>query len=69
MQNIAVKSRIIVGLQYDYSDQKLAIQFRNGEHRRFRGVPGSIVSEMVAASSPGEYYIQNVRTRFERVSM
>jgi hypothetical protein len=68
MENIRIKSRIIVAMQYDKSRQHLSLEFKNGERRLFVGVPRDIVREMAKAVSPGEYYIANVRTQFERLA-
>jgi hypothetical protein len=68
MEKIRIKSRIIVGLQYDRERQQLSLEFKNGERRLFAGVPRDIVREMVKAPSPGEFYITNVRTQFERLA-
>lgn len=68
MENIRIKSRIIIGMQYDKARQHLSLEFKNGERRLFAGVPRDIVREMAKASSPGEYYIANVRTQFERLA-
>jgi hypothetical protein len=46
----------------------LSLQFKNGERRLFAGVPRNIVMNMVKATSPGEYYIANVRAQFPRLA-
>ena len=67
METIAIKSRIIVAVQYDKAQQHLSLEFKNGEHRLFAGVPRSVVMRMARAASPGEYYIANVRARFAQI--
>lgn len=68
METIPVKSRIIVALQYDKAQQHLSLEFKNGERRLFAGVPFSIVLSMANSDSPGEFYIENVRTQFTRLA-
>jgi hypothetical protein len=68
VEKIRIKSRIIVGMEYDKVRQQLSLEFRNGERRLFAGVPRSIVREMAKSASPGEFYIANVRTQFERLA-
>ncbi len=68
MENIRIKSRIIVAMQYDKAQQHLSLEFKNGQRRLFAGVPRDIVMDMARASSPGEFYIENVRTQFERLA-
>jgi hypothetical protein len=67
METIAIKSRIIVAAQYDKAQQHLSLEFKNGEHRLFAGVPRSVVMRMARAESPGKYYIANVRPRFTEI--
>ncbi|PZM09464.1 KTSC domain-containing protein [Rhizobium tubonense] len=68
METIAIKSRIIVAMQYDKAQQHLSLEFRNGERRLFAGVPRNVVMKMARATSPGEYYIANVRAQFTRIA-
>lgn len=68
MTEIAVKSRIISFLAYDQERRRLQIEFRNGAVRVFTGVPLRIVSALVNAKSPGSFYIDHIRTNFERVA-
>ncbi|MGO4567684.1 KTSC domain-containing protein [Rhizobium sp. 2YAF20] len=68
MEDIAIKSRIIVAMQYDKVQKHLSLQFKNGERRLFADVPRNIVMNMVKATSPGEYYIANVRAQFPRLA-
>jgi hypothetical protein len=67
METIAIKSRIIVAAQYDRDQQHLSLEFKNGEHRLFSGVPRRVVMRMARAESPGNYYIANVRARFAQI--
>jgi uncharacterized protein YijF (DUF1287 family) len=67
MESVAIKSRIIVAMQYDRAQQYLSLEFKNGEHRLFAGVPRRVVMRMARAESPGEYYIANVRARFTQI--
>jgi hypothetical protein len=68
METFHVKSRIIVGMQYDKALQQLSVEFRNGERRLFTGVPRKIVRDMAKAASPGEFYISKVRTQFQQLA-
>ena len=68
MKKIPIKSKIVSSIQFSSEDGKLRIFFRNGEERLFTDVPESIVEEMVTASSPGNYYIEHIRTNFRRLA-
>jgi hypothetical protein len=68
MKEIAVNSKIIAQLAYDCDCEKLHIVFRNKEARWFANVPAHIVGELVAAPSPGQYYIERIRNNFTRLA-
>jgi hypothetical protein len=68
METIPVQSRIITAMQYDKGRRRLHLEFRNGERRLFSDVPRRLVLEMAKAESPGEFYIQNVRSHFARLA-
>jgi hypothetical protein len=68
MKELQVRSRIISSVYFDPRDGKLRILFRNGEVRLFDSVPECEAVEMVNSSSPGNYYIEHIRTRFRRLA-
>lgn len=68
MMELAVKSRIIRLLAYDREQYRLRIEFWNGAIRIFTGVPPRIVRALVSAKSPGSFYIDHIRTSFERLT-
>ena len=68
MQELQVRSRIISSVYFDPRDGRLRIVFRNGEERLFDRVPERSVLELVNAPSPGNYYLDHIRTRFRRVA-
>ncbi len=68
MKNIAVTSRIIKNVYFSPEDGKLRICFKNGEERLFADVPEGAVEAMCEATSPGQHYIDHVRTRFKRIA-
>jgi hypothetical protein len=68
MHEVPVKSRIIQNVYFSQEDGRLRICFRNGEERLFEGVPVDDVNTMVAAPSPGQYYIDQIRKRYRRIA-
>ncbi|OLP58419.1 KTSC domain-containing protein [Xaviernesmea oryzae] len=68
MQHLPVKSRIIDSVYFSQEDGQLRICFKNGEERRFAEVQETEVLAMCEARSPGQYYIDNIRTRFRRIA-
>lgn len=68
MKELPVSSKIIKSVQFHPDDGRLYIRFKNGEERLFTGVPEEAATAMVSASSPGQHYIEHIRTRFKRVA-
>lgn len=68
MKQVPVTSRIIRSVYFSQDDGQLRICFKNGEERRFVGVHEGAVTAMCNAPSPGEHYIEFIRTRFQRIA-
>jgi hypothetical protein len=68
MKEIFIKSHIITGLAYDASRNTLKLVFKNSQVRLFSGVPANVVGELVAAPSPGQFYIDHIRKNFTRLA-
>ena len=68
MKQVPVSSKIIKSVYFDPSDGQLRLAFANGETRLFAGVTEKAVFDMVAAESPGQHYIDHIRTTFSRVA-
>jgi hypothetical protein len=68
VQQLSVSSKIIKSVYFRPEDGRLYIRFKNGEERQFTGVPQKAAIAMVKAPSPGQHYIEHIRTQFERVA-
>lgn len=68
MKELPVQSRIINSVYFSQEDGRLRIVMKNGEERLFDGVPAQEAFRMVDAPSPGQYYIDNIRTQFRRIA-
>lgn len=68
MTELPIRSRIIKVLAYDPEHRRLRLEFRNGAVRIFSGVPLKVVNALVSARSPGSYYIDHIRTNFQRLA-
>lgn len=68
MQELQVRSRIISSVYFDPKNGRMRILFKNGEERMFDRVPEKDALELVNSPSPGNYYIDHIRTRFRRVA-
>jgi hypothetical protein len=68
MRQMSVKSRIIQSVYFSQDDGQLRICFKNGEQRRFTGVSEQAVVAMCASPSPGQFYIDHIRTAYKRLA-
>ncbi len=55
---------MVVGLGYEPTDQLLEIEFRNGKTYQYNLVPPSVYTDFLAASSPGDFFLRRVRSRY-----
>ncbi|KQS64532.1 hypothetical protein ASG39_11295 [Rhizobium sp. Leaf371] len=68
MQQLPVTSRIITAVFFNPEDGQLHLRLKNGEERRFTGVAEADVQAMIEAPSPGQHYIDHIRTKFPRLA-
>lgn len=68
MQNMPVTSRMIECVYFSQDDGQLYIGFKNGESRRFTGVPEAEAIALCASQSPGQHYIERIRMQFRRLA-
>lgn len=68
MRELPVQSKIIQAVYFSPEDGKLRIRFQSGEERAFENVPEEEAEKLAAAPSPGEYYIENIRSKFPRAA-
>jgi len=65
---IAVKSELIAFVRYRERNQRLVLTFNDGSTTEYGLVPRTVVDRLISASSPGRYYIEEIRGRFPRLS-
>jgi hypothetical protein len=68
MKNLPVQSRIIKSVHFSQEDGRLLICFKSGEQRLFEGVLEKQALSMVRAPSPGQYYLDHIRTKYKRLA-
>ena len=66
MQRMPVTSALIEAVYFSPEDGKLRIRMRNGEEQIFGDVDVGAVNSLVTASSPGTYYLENLRDKFPK---
>ncbi len=62
-----VKSSLIEAVRYDDGSRRLDVHFLNGEVRYFGVVPAEVVKALVAAKSPGRFYMDEIRNVYPRL--
>jgi hypothetical protein len=67
MEWMAVKSSLIEAVRYDDKVKRLDVHFINGEVRYFGVVPAEVVKGLVAAKSPGRFYMDEIRRVYPRL--
>ena len=60
----ALTSSAISGLSYDDETRELTLTFVRGGSYTYSGVPAGVVTELIAARSPGRYYLNNIKARY-----
>ena len=61
MNRTSVSSSNLASVGYDSSTQVLEIEFLHGGIYQYSGVPSSVYAGLMAASSHGSYFDQNVK--------
>lgn len=59
-----VGSSMILGIGYEPVEQLLEIEFRNGKTYEYYLVPQSVYTDFRDASSPGEFFLKRIRSRY-----
>ena len=60
----SVDSSSILSVGYDLGRGWLDIMFRKGVHYRFLGVPSEVYERLVASTSKGSFFHQEIRGRY-----
>ncbi|UXS05108.1 KTSC domain-containing protein [Agrobacterium tumefaciens] len=62
---IQLKSKLIDAFGYNEHTGTLVIHLSNGQRRVFVDVPQTVAYELAGATSPGTYYVNAIRTKFQ----
>ena len=65
MRMVPVSSSAISAVGYDPASGRMQIRFVQGHAYTFCGVPSSVHSGLMRASSKGTYYNQYIRDRYQ----
>jgi len=68
MKRLPVHSKIIRSVYFSQADGRLLVCFKSGEERLFEGVLEEQALSMVTAPSPGQHYVEHIRTKFKRLA-
>lgn len=64
----AVQSRMIQSIHFSPTDGKLLLRFSDGRDGLFEGVSEAAAEAMATAKSPGQFYLEEFKPRFQRVA-
>lgn len=59
-----VRSSAINAVEYDAEHSWLDVQFYHGAVYRYLGVPATVYEELLAASSKGRYFRENIQDKY-----
>jgi hypothetical protein len=65
---LAVKSRMIQSIHFSPIDGKLLLRFADGRDGLFEGVSEAAAQAIATATSPGQFYLEEFKPRFQRVA-
>lgn len=65
---LAVKSRMIQSIHFSAVDGRLLLRFSDGRDGLFEGVTEADAQAMATANSPGHFYIEEFKPKFQRVA-
>ncbi|SFB50947.1 VanZ like family protein [Rhizobium sp. NFR07] len=65
---LAVQSRMIQSIHFSPTDGKLLLRFSDGRDGLFEGVSRAAAEAMATAKSPGQFYLEEFKPRFQRVA-
>ena len=68
MTALPVTSGMIEAVYFSQADGRLRIRMKNGEERLFQGVSQDDAEALVKAPSPGRHYLEEIRTKFQRLA-
>ncbi|WP_430241048.1 KTSC domain-containing protein [Neorhizobium sp. DAR64861/K0K2] len=59
-----LNSSLFDAAAYDEGAERLRLFMKNGQIREFETVPVQIFQQLAGSRSPGQYYIENIRSKF-----
>lgn len=65
MQDIPVKSSLIMALGYDPETKRLYVTFRGGRRYVYEAVPQEVVDGLENADSAGVYFLKTIRDNYD----
>jgi hypothetical protein len=63
---VKLQSQLIEVVEYNEQRRMLRLSLVDGSKRIFSEVPKTIVENLISSRSPGNFYIDHIRTNFPR---
>lgn len=64
-----LNSSNLSGCEYNEASSTLTIMFTNGGEYAYRGVPKSVYDNLIASPSPGSYFAQSIRGKYQTIKV
>lgn len=61
----SLNSSMITAADYDDATQTLTVTFKAGQRYAYAGVPENEYEALVGASSPGRFFLSNIRDSYD----
>jgi len=62
------KSRHVKALRYDPGNRQLCVEFKNGSHHSFTGVPEEVYEQMCGSSSVGKFFHNVIKLHYKKMN-
>ena len=64
MSTIHIESKLIDAVDYDEASKSLKVYLSSGQRREHSDVSPKLVKAMLTASSPGRYYMNEIKGKY-----
>ena len=69
MRRHRVNSSVIAFVAHEERSNTLEVEFRNGRHYEYFGVPRKVFDELLASDSVGKYFNEEIKPRYRSAAV
>lgn len=67
MSKVQLDSTLLVSADYNNSNNKLVIEFKDGKKYEYSSVPEDVYNGLISTMSAGRYFIRNIKNNYDWV--